>query len=105
MKILVLFDIARRAAPEETFSPQDLKEREDKPTEADVLSCLERLGHQVETLAVFDNVLAIVEKLKAANVEAELLKLEGAGHGFKGKDAETAEKAMIAFFEKHLKKK
>jgi acetyl esterase/lipase len=47
----------------------------------------------------------IVDKLKAANVEAELLKLEGAGHGFKGKDAETAEKAMIAFFDKHLKKK
>lgn len=47
----------------------------------------------------------LVEKLKAANVEADLLKLEGAGHGFKGKDAETAEKAMIAFFDKHLKKK
>jgi acetyl esterase/lipase len=47
----------------------------------------------------------LVEKLKAANVEAELLTLEGAGHGFKGKDAETAEKAMIAFFDKHLKGK
>ena len=47
----------------------------------------------------------IVDKLKAASVEAELLTLEGAGHGFKGKDAETAEKAMIAFFDKHLKKK
>lgn len=46
----------------------------------------------------------IVEKLKAASVEAELLTLDGAGHGFKGKDAETAEKAMIAFFDKHLKK-
>lgn len=47
----------------------------------------------------------IVDKLKAANVEAELLTLEGAGHGFKGKDLETAEKAMIEFFDKHLKKK
>ena len=46
----------------------------------------------------------LVDKLKAANVEAELLTLEGAGHGFKGKDAETAEKALIAFFDKHLKK-
>ncbi|HJZ53854.1 MAG TPA: alpha/beta hydrolase [Gemmataceae bacterium] len=46
----------------------------------------------------------LVDKLKAAGVEAELLTLEGAGHGFKGKDAETAEKAMIAFFDKHLKK-
>lgn len=46
----------------------------------------------------------LIDKLKAANVEAELLTLEGAGHGFKGKDVETAEKAMIAFFDKHLKK-
>ena len=47
----------------------------------------------------------LVERLKAADVEAELLTLEGAGHGFKGKDAEAAEKAMLAFFAKHLKKK
>lgn len=47
----------------------------------------------------------LVEKLKGASVEVELIKLEGAGHGFKGKDAETAEKAMIAYFDKMLKKK
>jgi acetyl esterase/lipase len=47
----------------------------------------------------------IHDKLKAASVETELLKLEGAGHGFKGKDAETAEKALFAFFDKHLKAK
>lgn len=47
----------------------------------------------------------LIERLKAAGVEAQLLTLEGAGHGFKGKDAETAEKAMLAFFDKHLKKK
>jgi acetyl esterase/lipase len=46
----------------------------------------------------------IVDRMKAAGVEADLLTLEGAGHGFKGKDAETAEKAMIAFFDKKLKK-
>lgn len=44
----------------------------------------------------------LVDKLKASSVEAELLTLDGAGHGFKGKDAETAEKAMLAFFAKHL---
>src|SRR5438270_187394 len=33
----------------------------------------------------------IVDKLKAADVEAELLTLEGAGHGFKGQDADKAE--------------
>jgi len=64
MKILILFDIARHADPEETFAERALKE-EDKPTELDVLKCLKRLGHEVETLAVFDNVAAIVEKLTA----------------------------------------
>jgi dipeptidyl aminopeptidase/acylaminoacyl peptidase len=44
-------------------------------------------------------------RLKAAEVEAELLTLDGAGHGFKGADAEKAEKAMLAFFDKHIKKK
>ncbi len=46
----------------------------------------------------------LIDRLKAADVEAQLLTLEGAGHGFKGKDAERAEKAMLAFFDKHLKK-
>jgi acetyl esterase/lipase len=47
----------------------------------------------------------LTDKLKAAGVEAELLTLQGAGHGFKGNDAQTAEKAMIAFFDKRLKMK
>ena len=46
----------------------------------------------------------MVDKLKAATVEAELLTLEGASHGFKGADAEKAEQALFAYFEKHLKK-
>ena len=45
----------------------------------------------------------IYEKLQAAEVEVEFLRLEGAGHGFKGADAERAEAAMFAFFDKHLK--
>jgi len=45
----------------------------------------------------------IVERLKAADVEAELLTLPGAGHGFKGADQEKAEEAMFKFFERHLK--
>jgi len=65
VKVLVVFDIARRAAVGETFSPRELKEEEDKETEADVLDCLKRLGHEVETLAVFDDVLPIVEKIRA----------------------------------------
>jgi acetyl esterase/lipase len=43
------------------------------------------------------------EKLKAADVEVELLALQGAGHGFKGEDAQRAEKAMFEFFDRQLK--
>lgn len=45
----------------------------------------------------------IVERLKAASVEAELLTMQGAGHGFHGEDAKKADAAMIDFFDKHLK--
>jgi acetyl esterase/lipase len=47
----------------------------------------------------------LIDRLRAAAVEAELLTMEGAGHGFRGADAEKAEKAMLDFFGKHLKKK
>ena len=65
MKILIVVDVARPAEPDENFTVRSLKD-EDKPTEADVLCCLKRLGHDVETLAVYDNVTAIVEKLKSS---------------------------------------
>jgi len=45
----------------------------------------------------------IHERLQAAAVETELLTLPGAGHGFKGADAERAETALIEFFNKKLK--
>jgi acetyl esterase/lipase len=45
----------------------------------------------------------LIDKLKAADVEAVLLTLPGAGHGFRGKDAEKADQAMFDFFDKHLK--
>jgi dipeptidyl aminopeptidase/acylaminoacyl peptidase len=44
------------------------------------------------------------ERLQAAQVDAKLVTLEGAGHGFKDKDAETAEREMLAWFDSHLKK-
>ena len=43
------------------------------------------------------------DRLKAAEVEVEFLSLEGAGHGFKGADAERAWKAALEFFDRHLK--
>jgi acetyl esterase/lipase len=47
----------------------------------------------------------MIDRLKSTGVEAELLTLDGAGHGFKGADAEKANKALLAFFDKHLKPK
>jgi len=44
----------------------------------------------------------LVDRLKASAVEAELLKLEGAGHGFHGGDLEAAKAALFKFFELHL---
>jgi D-alanine-D-alanine ligase len=64
VKVLVLFDIARAITAGETFSPEILKDKEDKETEADVLACLQRLGHEVEALAVFNDVVPIIERLK-----------------------------------------
>jgi D-alanine-D-alanine ligase len=63
MKVLVLFDLAYRFDPAEALSPERLKE-EQRPTEADIMESLLRLGHTVETLAVFDNVTHVVEKIQ-----------------------------------------
>jgi D-alanine-D-alanine ligase len=65
MKILVLFDLYRRPGEGELFSARTLERVEDKPTEADVLRALARLGHEVESLAVFDNVGNVLERLAA----------------------------------------
>jgi len=64
VKVLVLFDLARAPSAGETFSPESLQKNEDKQTEADVLACLQRLGHEVETLAVFSDVGSIIDRLK-----------------------------------------
>src|SRR5262245_35134026 len=64
MKVLVLFDVARPVGPEETFTNRALREQEDRATEADVISALGKLGHQVETLAVYDDALAVVKKVQ-----------------------------------------
>lgn len=63
MKVLVLFDLARPTSSDESFSARALRQDEDKPTEADLLGCLRRLEHEVEMLAVYDNVRDIVKKL------------------------------------------
>jgi D-alanine-D-alanine ligase len=65
MKILILFDLHRAPKQDEQFSAKSLREDENKPTEADVLDSVARLGHESDTLAVFDNVVAIVDKVKS----------------------------------------
>ncbi len=45
------------------------------------------------------------DRLQACGVEVELMTFAGAGHGFKGADAEKAEQTTFGFFEKHLKGK
>lgn len=45
----------------------------------------------------------LIDRLKAAGVEAKLLPMEGSGHGFKGAAAEKADAATIEFFDAHLK--
>lgn len=44
----------------------------------------------------------LIDRLKASAVEAELLTIEGAGHGFKGEDAKKADEALFAYFERYL---
>lgn len=50
----------------------------------------------------YEQALWMRDRLQACDVPVELLTLEGAGHGFKGADAERAEGALIQFFEKNL---
>jgi len=45
----------------------------------------------------------MVDRLKSAAVDAELLTLPGAGHGFKGADAEKANQGTLDFFARYLK--
>ncbi len=65
MKILVLFDVHRTVGPDETFSVRSLRQDEEKPTEADVLSCLRKLEHEVQTLAIYDDVRSVIQRIDA----------------------------------------
>jgi len=51
----------------------------------------------------FEQALWLVDRLKASAVEAELLRLEGACHGFKVADLEKAQTALFEYFARHLK--
>jgi D-alanine-D-alanine ligase len=64
MKILLLFDVARPVAPDVAYTA-DAFLQEYKTAEANVLASLERLGHDVATMAVFDNVASVFDKIKS----------------------------------------
>jgi acetyl esterase/lipase len=57
----------------------------------------------LDPYVAYDQALWMVERLRAAGVESRLMTINGAGHGFRGEDAQKANAAMLDFFEKHLK--
>ncbi|MBX3189143.1 MAG: ATP-grasp domain-containing protein [Labilithrix sp.] len=67
MKVLVLFDVDRAVDPNEGISIRALRREEQKPTEADVISCLRALGHDVDRLAVYDNVRDMFDRIASFN--------------------------------------
>lgn len=63
MKVLVLYDIDRAIDPDEGLTIRALRREEQKPTEADIISCLRGLGHDVDRLAVYDDVPAMLDRI------------------------------------------
>ncbi|NLX96768.1 MAG: alpha/beta hydrolase [Rhodopirellula sp.] len=57
-----------------------------------------------DELVPIDHSRKILAELEKHGVPAELLTLEGAGHGFRGDDVQRARDATAAWFEKHLGK-
>ena len=54
--------------------------------------------------SAYEQAVWMLDRLVAAGVEAELMTISGGGHGFRGEDAAKADAAMLAFFDRHLKK-
>jgi len=65
VKVLVLFDVARPVDPSESITIKALRGEEGKPMEADVISCLRALGHEVDHLAVYDNVRDMMDRISS----------------------------------------
>ena len=56
-----------------------------------------------DPFVAYEHSVWLTERLLAAGVPAELETVSGAGHGFKGADAEHAEQRAFAFFDRYLK--
>jgi acetyl esterase/lipase len=64
------------------------------------------LLHGTKDLYVnYEQAILMRDRLKAAQVDVELLTLDGAGHGFKGDDQKRAYAATFEFLDKHFKTK
>ena len=55
-----------------------------------------------DELVPANNSVRIYERFGEEKVEAELIVIEGAAHGFSGDDADRATRAMVAWFNRHL---
>ncbi|HEX4134577.1 MAG TPA: ATP-grasp domain-containing protein [Bryobacteraceae bacterium] len=64
MKVLLLFDVARPVAPDVAYTAEMFVE-EYKTAESNVLESLQRLGHEVQTMAVFDSVGHVFDKVRS----------------------------------------
>ncbi len=51
----------------------------------------------------YEQAVWLVNRLLSCGVEAQLVTLPGAGHGFRGEDVAKAEAAMMTFFDRRLK--
>jgi acetyl esterase/lipase len=56
-----------------------------------------------DNYVAYEQSVWLVDRLLAAGIEAELVTISGAGHGFRGEDAAKADAAMFAFFDRFLK--
>jgi acetyl esterase/lipase len=55
-----------------------------------------------DRLVAYEQSQWLVERLQKAGVEAELVTIEGAGHGFKDADRDRADAALLSFLNRHL---
>ena len=64
LDILVLFDSAGSPPPDQDFTKELNGKNEDWETEVNVIETLKKLGHNVGTLGVYDDVNIIIKKIK-----------------------------------------
>ena len=68
MKVLFLYDVPEPPDPNQRVSGASF-ERDNRSAEASVFRSLRRLGHEVEPLAIYDNVFEIIETVRTFQPE------------------------------------